>query len=197
MEVVQQEMIVSLALIPDQILLNQEPVVTLRKMPAPISLLFRRGGNYTGKTDTDGALKPVIPGTNLGAQVNGGTLFKGEDINPLISKTRDIFATRDYIISDSADRWEQILNGIETGSGVWTMTGYVHGGYSDFRLKQSWLNIGYLQNTEQGAWWGIGTELYRGHSSARDYRDDFRMWGINLLAGNSFSGGALLDGMQA
>ncbi|MBB7003001.1 S6 family peptidase [Escherichia coli] len=130
-----------------------------------------------------------------GTTVNGNTLFKGEDNLRLLKKTRAMFATREYILSDSADRWTQVVDNSDADGGAWAMTGYSHGGYDDFSLNQSGLNVGFRQSAAGNAWWGMGAEFYRGHSSTDDYRDDFSLWGVHVLAGKSFAGGLFVDGM--
>lgn len=132
---------------------------------------------------------------SIGTTVNGNTLFKGEDNLRLLKKTRAMFATREYILSDSADRWTQVVDNSDADGGAWAMTGYSHGGYDDFSLNQSGLNVGYRQSAASNAWWGMGAEFYRGHSSTDDYRDDFSLWGVHVLAGKSFAGGLFVDGM--
>ena len=132
---------------------------------------------------------------SIGTTVNGNTLFKGEDNLRLLKKTRAMFATREYILSDSADRWTQVVDNSDADGGAWVMTGYSHGGYDDFSLNQSGLNVGFRQSAAGNAWWGMGAEFYRGHSSTDDYRDNFSLWGVHALAGKSFAGGLFVDGM--
>lgn len=55
--------------------------------------------------------------------------------------------------------------------------------------------MGFRQSAAGNAWWGMGAEFYRGHSSTDDYRDDFSLWGVHVLAGKSFAGGLFVDGM--
>ncbi|EFS7178653.1 autotransporter outer membrane beta-barrel domain-containing protein, partial [Escherichia coli] len=132
---------------------------------------------------------------SIGTTVNGNTLFKGEDNLRLLKKTRAMFAAREFILSDSADRWTQVVDNSDADGGAWAMTGYSHGGYDDFSLNQSGLNVGFRQSAAGNAWWGMGAEFYRGHSSTDDYRDDFSLWGVHVLAGKSFAGGLFVDGM--
>lgn len=40
----------------------------------------------------------------------GATLFKGEDNLRLLKKTRAMIAAREFILSDSADRWTQVVD---------------------------------------------------------------------------------------
>ncbi|EFI9569062.1 autotransporter outer membrane beta-barrel domain-containing protein [Escherichia coli] len=131
------------------------------------------------------------PGTNI----NGNTLFKGDDNQPLLKKARAMFAAREFILSDSADRWTQVVDNSDADGGAWAMTGYSHGGYDDFSLNQSGLNVGFRQSVAGNAWWGMGAEFYRGHSSTDGYRDNFSLWGVHVLAGKSFAGGLFVDGM--
>lgn len=106
-----------------------------------------------------------------------------------------MFAAREFILSDSADRWTQVVDNSDADGGAWAMTGYSHGGYDDFSLNQSGLNVGFRQSAAGNAWWGMGAEFYRGHSSTDGYRDDFSLWGVHVLAGKSFAGGLFVDGM--
>ena len=138
---------------------------------------------------------PDSPAENAGTMVNGSSLFKGADNTSLLKKARAMFAAREFILSDSADRWTQVVDNSDADGGAWAMTGYSHGGYDDFSLNQSGLNVGYRQSAAGNAWWGMGAEFYRGHSSTDDYRDDFSLWGVHVLAGKSFAGGLFVDGM--
>lgn len=148
-------------------------------------------GNHNG----DITASPVSPEKNTGTPMSGNTLFKGEDNQPLLKKARAMFAAREFILSDSADRWQQVVDNSNTDGGMWAMTGYSHGGYDGFTLNQSGLNVGFRQSDTSGVWWGIGTEFYRGHSSADDYRDDFSLWGVHVLTGKQFADGLFVDGM--
>lgn len=148
-----------------------------------------------GNNNEDTPASPVSPEKNTGTTVSGNTLFKGEDNLSLLKKARAMFAAREFILSDSADRWQQVVDNSDTDGGMWAMTGYSHGGYDGFTLNQSGLNVGFRQSDTNGAWWGIGTEFYRGHSSADDYRDDFSLWGGHILAGKQFADGLFVDGM--
>ncbi|MCO4946592.1 autotransporter outer membrane beta-barrel domain-containing protein, partial [Escherichia coli] len=138
---------------------------------------------------------PDSPAENAGTTVNGSTLFKGADNTSLLKKARAMFAAREFILSDSADRWTQVVDNSDADGGAWAMTGYSHGGYDDFSLNQSGLNVGFRQSAVGNAWWGVGAEFYRGHSSTDDYRDDFSLWGVHVLAGKSFAGGLFMNGM--
>ncbi|HFP5223372.1 TPA: S6 family peptidase [Escherichia coli] len=160
----------------------------------------------TGSTEADGIVSegnnsnsvspsPDSPAENAGTTVNGSSLFKGADNTSLLKKARAMFAAREFILSDSADRWTQVVDNNDADGGAWAMTGYSHGGYDDFSLNQSGLNVGYRQSAAGNAWWGMGAEFYRGHSSTDDYRDDFSLWGVHVLAGKSFAGGLFVDGM--
>ncbi len=135
------------------------------------------------------------PTDKVGAEVRGRTLFRGADNTSLLKKARTMFSAREFILSDSADRWSLIVDNGNADDGAWAMTGYSHGGYDDFSLNQSGLNVGVRQSAAGNAWWGIGAEFYRGHSSTDDYRDDFSLWGVHVLAGKSFAGGLFVDGM--
>ncbi len=154
-------------------------------------------------SDTSGDnMQPVTPpddvtvgDENDNTTVNGNTLFKGEDNLRLLKKTRAMFAAREFILSDSADRWEQVVDNSDADGNVWAMTGYSNGGYDDFSLNQSGLNVGVRQPVADNVWLGVGAEFWRGHSSTDDYRDDFSLWGVHILAGKYFASGLFVDGM--
>ncbi|HHN9985988.1 TPA: S6 family peptidase [Escherichia coli] len=148
-------------------------------------------GNIPGEITT----VPGSPTESVSTAVSGSTLFKGADNTALLKKARAMFAAREFILSDSADRWTQVVDNSDADGGAWAMTGYSHGGYDDFSLNQSGLNVGFRQSAADNAWWGMGAEFYRGHSSTDDYRDDFSLWGVHVLAGKSFTGGLFVDGM--
>lgn len=152
--------------------------------------IVSEGNNSNGVSPS-----PDSPAENAGTMVNGSTLFKGADNTSLLKKARAMFAAREFILSDSADRWTQVVDNSDADGGAWAMTGYSHGGYDDFSLNQSGLNVGFRQSAAGNAWWGMGAEFYRGHSSTDDYRDDFSLWGVHVLAGKSFAGGLFVDGM--
>ncbi|GDA12087.1 TPA: autotransporter outer membrane beta-barrel domain-containing protein [Escherichia coli] len=137
----------------------------------------------------------TVSGQSPEVTVKGSSLFKGADNTSLLKKARAMFAAREFILSDSADRWTQVVDNSDADGGAWTMTGYSHGGYDDFSLNQSGLNVGFRQSAAGNAWWGMEAEFYRGHSSTDDYRDDFSLWGVHVLAGKSFAGGLFVDGM--
>lgn len=153
-------------------------------------VIVSEGNNSNGVSPS-----PDSPAENAGTMVNGSTLFKGADNTSLLKKARAMFAAREFILSDSADSWTQVVDNSDADGGAWAMTGYSHGGYDDFSLNQSGLNVGFRQSAAGNAWWGMGAEFYRGHSSTDDYRDDFSLWGVHVLAGKSFAGGLFVDGM--
>lgn len=157
------------------------------------------GGGNDGISDEDnGENTPgneVSTPDNAYPGVNGGGLFQEKDNAPLLKKARNMFASREYILSDGADRWQQIVDTNGAGTSFWAMTGFSHGGYDVFTLKQSGLNIGARKAGGQGTWWGTNVEMYKGTSQAGDYRDDFSLWGVSLLGGKHFTGGGFVDGM--
>ena len=150
------------------------------------------GDNGNHRADESGS---AVSGQSPEVAVKGSSLFKGADNTSLLKKARAMFAAREFILSDSADRWTQVVDNSDADGGAWAMTGYSHGGYDDFSLNQSGLNVGFRQSAAGNAWWGMGAEFYRGHSSTDDYRDDFSLWGVHVLAGKSCAGGLFVDGM--
>ncbi|EMW4852040.1 autotransporter outer membrane beta-barrel domain-containing protein [Escherichia coli] len=125
--------------------------------------------------------------------VKGETLFKGEDNVALLKKARNMFTSRQFIVNDNIDRWQQVIDSSGSDSGFWAMTGYSHGGYDDFTLNQSGLDVGFKKVTDSG-YWGATAEFYKGYSRATSYRDDYNLWGVNIFVGKSFSFGAFVDG---
>ncbi|EJZ0055203.1 hypothetical protein OHT42_004900, partial [Salmonella enterica subsp. enterica serovar Kentucky] len=79
---------------------------------------------------------------NKGVTVDGNSLFKKVDNAALLKKARAMFTSREFILSDSADRWQQVIDNNETENGIWAITGYRHGGYEAFTINQSGLNVG-------------------------------------------------------
>ena len=150
------------------------------------------GDSGNNRADESGS---AVSGKNSEVTVKGSSLFKGADSIYLLKKARTMFAAREFILSDSADRWTQVVDNSDADGGAWAMTGYSHGGYDDFSLNQSGLNVGFRHSSAGNAWWGMGIEFYRGHSSTDDYRDDFSLWGVHVLAGKSFAAGLFVDGM--
>ncbi|EIG41040.1 temperature-sensitive hemagglutinin tsh autotransporter, partial [Escherichia coli B799] len=150
------------------------------------------GDSGNNRADESGS---AVSGKSSEVTVKGSSLFKGADNTSLLKKARAMFAAREFILSDSADRWTQVVDNSDADGGAWAMTGYSHGGYDDFSLNQSGLNVGFRQSAAGNAWWGMGAEFYRGHSSTDDHRDDFSLWGVHVLAGKSFAGGLFVDGM--
>ena len=114
-----------------------------------------------GNNNGGGTPAPDSPAENVGTTVNGSTLFKGADNTYLLKKARAMFAAREFILSDSADRWTQVVDNSDADGGAWAMTGYSNGGYDDFSLNQSGLNVGFRQPDAGNAWWGMGAEFYR------------------------------------
>lgn len=150
------------------------------------------GDNGNNRVDESGS---SVSGQSPEVTVKGSSLFKGADNTSLLKKARAMFAAREFILSDSADRWTQVVDNSDADGGAWAMTGYSNGGYDDFSLNQSGLNVGFRQSAVGNAWWGMGAEFYRGHSSTDDYRDDFSLWGVHALAGKFLAGGLFVDGM--
>lgn len=63
-------------------------------------VIVSEGNNSNGVSPS-----PDSPAENAGTMVNGSTLFKGADNTSLLKKARAMFAAREFILSDSADRW--------------------------------------------------------------------------------------------
>ncbi|MDA6076805.1 autotransporter outer membrane beta-barrel domain-containing protein [Edwardsiella anguillarum] len=105
-----------------------------------------------------------------------------------------MFAAREYILSDHVDHWEQIIDYTDAQSGAWAMTGYSHGGYDAYSVRQNGLDFGFRKHGDSGEFWGTAVELYDGNSSATGFRDDYRVWGVSLFAGQTLASGLFVDG---
>ncbi|MEC9736546.1 S6 family peptidase [Escherichia coli] len=111
----------------------------------------------------------------------------------LLNKARDTFISHEYILSDRADRWQQVVD--ETAAnGAWAFTEQSYGKHGDFTLSQSGLNIGFKKSNDAGTWWGVGADLNRGQAKADDYRNSYNLWGVNVYAGQQLSKGLFVDG---
>lgn len=149
------------------------------------------GGNNTGSEGNAGNNSGTAPAPS--APVAGDSLFQGADNTQLIREARDIFATREYILSDNIGRWQQVVDNTGEVSGAWAMTGYSHGGYQSFSVNQQGLDFG-LRKVDGDAFWGAGVQLADGRSKSDLFRDDYSLWGISLFYGKSFTSGLFIDG---
>ncbi|HFW1342229.1 TPA: S6 family peptidase [Salmonella enterica subsp. enterica serovar Virchow] len=181
------------------------------KAPAQAGNLVERpgqvGGNGTPENTQPETEKPEGNPTGSGgnadnnsgtapapsAPVAGDSLFQGADNTQLIREARDIFATREYILSDNIGRWQQVVDNTGEVSGAWAMTGYSHGGYQSFSVNQQGLDFG-LRKVDGDAFWGAGVQLADGRSKSDLFRDDYGLWGISLFYGKSFTSGLFIDG---
>lgn len=111
----------------------------------------------------------------------------------LLNKARDTFISHEYILSDRADRWQQVVDGT-AANGAWALTEQSYGKHGDFTLSQSGLNIGFKKSNDAGSWWGVGADLNRGQAKADDYRNGYNLWGVNVYAGQQFIEGLFIDG---
>lgn len=117
------------------------------------------GDSGNNRADESGS---AVSGKSSEVTVKGSSLFKGADNTSLLKKARAMFAAREFILSDSADRWTQVVDNSDADGGAWAMTGYSHGGYDDFSLNQSGLNVGFRQSAAGNAWWGMGQSFTGG-----------------------------------
>ncbi|HCP1510505.1 TPA: autotransporter outer membrane beta-barrel domain-containing protein, partial [Escherichia coli] len=129
-----------------------------------------------------------------GEPVNDNPLLKGQDNNHLLRKARDIFSNRNFILADSTDRWEQIVDNSNVLNGIWVIPGYGHGEYGNFDINQKGLNLGFKNNKINGIWWGGNAESYHGYSRKNGYKDDFNLWGLTIFAGKKFDNDIFIDG---
>ncbi|WP_392439579.1 S6 family peptidase [Edwardsiella piscicida] len=131
---------------------------------------------------------------NTSTSVNGEHLFRKEDNTALLKQARSLFAAREYLLSDHVDNWEQIIDYTDAQSGAWAMTGYSHGGYDAYTVKQNGLDFGFRKHGDAGEFWGTALALYDGDSRATGFRDDYRLWGVSLFAGQTLASGLFVDG---
>ncbi|UAH32044.1 hypothetical protein D7H16_23215, partial (plasmid) [Salmonella enterica subsp. enterica serovar Kentucky] len=105
----------------------------------------------------------------------------------------DVYS-REFILSDSADRWQQVIDNNETENGIWAITGYRHGGYEAFTINQSGLNVGFRQSGKMA--YGGELELsYTVGIAVRMITVMISACGGDILAGKQFDGSLFLDGM--
>ncbi|MFI0561132.1 S6 family peptidase, partial [Escherichia coli] len=64
------------------------------------------GDNGNHRADESGS---AVSGQSPEVTVKGSSLFKGADNTSLLKKARAMFAAREFILSDSADRWTQVV----------------------------------------------------------------------------------------
>ncbi|WAM44281.1 S6 family peptidase [Edwardsiella piscicida] len=131
---------------------------------------------------------------NTSTSVNGEHLFRKQDNTALLKQARSLFAAREYLLSDHVDNWEQIIDYTDAQSGAWAMTGYSHGGYDAYTVKQNGLDFGFRKHGDAGEFWGTALALYDGDSRATGFRDDYRLWGVSLFAGQTLASGLFVDG---
>ncbi|AGH75040.1 Hemoglobin-binding protease hbp [Edwardsiella piscicida C07-087] len=131
---------------------------------------------------------------NTSTSVNGEHLFRKQDNTTLLKQARSLFAAREYLLSDHVDNWEQIIDYTDAQSGAWAMTGYSHGGYDAYTVKQNGLDFGFRKHGDAGEFWGTALALYDGDSRATGFRDDYRLWGVSLFAGQTLASGLFVDG---
>lgn len=111
----------------------------------------------------------------------------------LLNKARDTFISHEYILSDRADRWQQVVDGT-AANGAWALTEQSYGKHGDFTLSQSGLNIGFKKSNDSGSWWGVGADLNRGQAKADYYRNDYNLWGVNVYVRQQLMEGLFVDG---
>lgn len=111
----------------------------------------------------------------------------------LLNKARDTFISHEYILSDRADRWQQVVDGT-AANGAWALTEQSYGKHGDFTLSQSGLNIGFKKSNDSGSWWGVGADLNRGQAKADYYRNGYNLWGVNVYVRQQLMEGLFVDG---
>lgn len=155
------------------------------------------GNITTGEENNTASSQETNPSSDSSTEkkLNNNTIYTENDNLPLLKKTRAMYSAREFILSDSSDRWIRVIDNNNTNNGLWATTDYSGGKYDSFTLTQKGLNVGFRQSSVSGTWWGIGTELYRGYSHSNSFQDSFSMWGGYLLAGQNFTNGGFVQGM--
>ncbi|HCP1396590.1 TPA: autotransporter outer membrane beta-barrel domain-containing protein, partial [Escherichia coli] len=155
----------------------------------PNAQIVEKDGKVLWQLKGDGSKKPQNYDDNntqgTGEPVSGNPLLKGHDNNHLLRKARNIFSNRNFILADSADRWEQFVDNPKVMNGIWMVPGYGHGEYGNGDINQKGLNLGFKKNNINGIWWGGNAESYHGYSRKNGYRDDFNLWGLTVFAGKN------------
>ncbi|MEH4357693.1 S6 family peptidase [Enterobacter ludwigii] len=148
----------------------------------------------TDKPAPPEADKPVTPETEKpGATQPGNGLFDGKDNKKLLKDTRNMFASRQYIISNSADRWEVIIDDATRNDNVWAINTFSTGGYDGFTAKQHSLDLGFHKAKDSDYFWGAGIGFHKGDTSNSLFRDDYKMFSSNLYFGKDFESGLFVN----
>lgn len=149
--------------------------------------------NSSGEQEAGNSATSILS-ADTSSPVKGETLFRGEDNVTLLNKARNMFASREYILSDNIGRWEKIIDYTDTRSGAWALTSYSHGSYDAYTVKQKGLDFGFRKHGESGGFWGTSVELSDGNNSTPGFRDDYRWWGASFFAGQTLASGVFVDG---
>ncbi|MFY1778603.1 serine protease autotransporter colonization factor RpeA [Escherichia coli] len=138
--------------------------------------------------------KPVPPETETpGATQPGNGLFDGKDNKKLLKDARNMFASRQYLISNSSDRWEMIIDDATRNDNVWAMNTFRTGGYDGFTAKQHGLDLGIHKAQDSDYFWGAGIGFHKGDTSNSLFRDDYKMFSGNLYLGKDFESGLFVN----
>ncbi|HAI7179509.1 TPA: S6 family peptidase [Escherichia coli] len=138
--------------------------------------------------------KPVPPETEKPeATQPGNGLFDGKDNKKLLKDTRNMFASRQYIISNSADRWEMIIDDATRNDNLWAINTFSTGGYDGFTAKQHSLDLGFHKAKDSDYFWGAGIGFHKGDTSNSLFRDDYKMFSSNLYFGKDFESGLFVN----
>ncbi|HAX5074387.1 TPA: autotransporter outer membrane beta-barrel domain-containing protein [Escherichia coli] len=137
---------------------------------------------------------PVPPETETpGATQPGNGLFDGKDNKKLLKDARNMFASRQYLISNSSDRWEMIIDDATRNDNVWAMNTFHTGGYDGFTAKQYGLDLGFHKAQDSGDFWGAGIGFHKGDTSNSLFRDDYKMLSGNVYLGKDFESGFFVN----
>lgn len=104
-----------------------------------------------------------------------------------------MFASRQYLISNSSDRWEMIIDDATRNDNVWAMNTFRTGGYDGFTAKQHGLDLGIHKAQDSDYFWGAGIGFHKGDTSNSLFRDDYKMFSGNLYLGKDFESGLFVN----
>ncbi|HDI3035289.1 S6 family peptidase [Cronobacter turicensis] len=154
-------------------------------------VLWQLKGKKPAPPETE---KPVPPETETpGTTQPGNGLFDGKDNKKLLKDARNMFASRQYLISNSSDRWEMIIDDATRNDNVWAMNTFRTGGYDGFTAKQHGLDLGIHKAQDSDYFWGAGIGFHKGDTSNSLFRDDYKMFSGNLYLGKDFESGLFVN----
>ncbi|HAL1835060.1 TPA: autotransporter outer membrane beta-barrel domain-containing protein, partial [Escherichia coli] len=138
------------------------------------------------------------PGSdNISSSIDDSThsnvIFHGRDDKKLLSKTKRFFATREFILSDNAGHWMQIIDN-NNHDGMWMSAIYSRGGYDSFDIRYNGFDTGVTKKINNNILWGIDIQHYNGYNNSHDYRNNFYVLGADVFVRDDISSGFFIDG---